>query len=169
MEILLASDHAGFECKNNIYSWLHDTEKIDLGFKASLYEKTLHNMYNTNNKFSDFTVRDLGCKGTNSVDYPDFANKVCGEMLGNVQYIGILVCGTGIGMCMAANKFYHIRAALCHNVHTASMTRKHNNANVLCLGARTLESDQIIPIVETFLTTRFEEGRHHQRIDKFSR
>ena len=90
-------------------------------------------------------------------------------MLGNVQYIGILVCGTGIGMCMAANKFYHIRAALCHNVHTASMTRKHNNANVLCLGARTLESDQIIPIVETFLTTRFEEGRHHQRIDKFSR
>jgi len=169
MEILLASDHAGFECKNNIYSWLLNNKKIDLGFKASLYEKTLHNMYNVNNKFSDFTVRDLGCKGTNSVDYPDFANKVCAEMLGNVQHIGILVCGTGIGMCMAANKFYHIRAALCHNVHTASMTRKHNNANVLCLGARTLESDQIIPIVETFLTTRFEEGRHHQRIDKFSR
>jgi|TARA_B100001094_G_C18195140_1_gene810267 ribose 5-phosphate isomerase B len=169
MEILLASDHAGFECKNNIYLWLLNNKKIDLGFKASLYEKTLHNMYNVNNKFSDFTVRDLGCKGTNSVDYPDFANKVCAEMLGNVQHIGILVCGTGIGMCMAANKFYHIRAALCHNVHTASMTRKHNNANVLCLGARTLESDQIIPIVETFLTTRFEEGRHHQRIDKFSR
>ena len=169
MEILLASDHAGYECKNNIYSWLHDTEKIDLGFKASLYEKTLHNMYNVNNKFSEFTVRDLGCKGSNSVDYPDFANKVCGEMLGNVQRIGILVCGTGIGMCMAANKFYHIRAALCHNVHTASMTRKHNNTNVLCLGARTLESDQIIPIVKTFLTTRFEEGRHLQRIDKFSR
>lgn len=169
MEILLASDHAGFECKNNIYSWLLNNKKIDLGFKASLYEKTLHNMYNVNNKFSDFTVRDLGCKGTNSVDYPDFANKVCAEMLGNVQHIGILVCGTGIGMCMAANKFYHIRAALCHNVHTASMTRKHNNANVLCLGSRTLESDQIIPIVKTFLTTEFEEGRHHQRIDKFSR
>ena len=166
MEILIASDHAGFEVKKIVLEWLTNIEKIEFGFSNTLYEKTIHNI---DKQFNDFTTKDLGCHSADSVDYPDYANRLSAELLTNPKNVGILICGTGIGMSMAANKFLHIRAALCCDADTAVMTRKHNNANVLCIGARNNDKQKIISIIEAFLTTSFEEGRHLRRIEKFSR
>lgn len=111
-------------------------------------------------EFSDF-----GCKGE-TVDYPDIAEKVCGEIANGRADRGILICGTGIGMSMAANKVKGIRAALCGDCYSARFTRLHNNANVLCMGARVTGSGLAVQITDEFLDTEFEGGRHEVRVDK---
>ncbi len=138
MDIVIGSDHGGFELKEKIIVLLRD----------------LHH-----------TVEDVGCHSTTSVDYPDFAEKLTARLEGN-EKAGILICGTGIGMSIAANRHKFIRAALCHNEHTAIMSREHNNANVLCLGARVLDHDDALGIVKVWLETKFSGGRHQLRISK---
>jgi len=141
MRIAIGSDHAGYLVKDMIVDHLKQ-----------------HNI----------EITDLGCNTPDSVDYPDYAKKVCAEILQDRANFGILVCGTGIGMSMAANKIVTIRAALCNDVYAAEMTRKHNDANVLCLGARTVNPSIVRDIVNIFLKTEFEGGRHETRIRKFS-
>ena len=109
---------------------------------------------------------DFGCYSSESVDYPDFAHKLCKEVLKDKNSKGILICGTGLGMSMAANKFDGIRAALCHNEYSASMAREHNDANVLCMGARVVGFGVAESIVEAWLNSSFEGGRHQQRVNK---
>ena len=111
----------------------------------------------------DYT--DFGCGGE-TVDYPDIAEKVCKEVAENKAERGILICGTGIGMSMAANKVKGIRAALCGDCFSARFTRLHNNANVLCMGARVIGAGLALQIVEEFLDTEFEGGRHIARVEK---
>jgi ribose 5-phosphate isomerase B len=112
------------------------------------------------------TFRDLGPFDDSSVDYPDFAHLLVREILDGRARRGILICGTGIGMSMAANRHPGIRAALCHDAFTAGMARRHNDANVLCLGARVIGSGVADQIVEVFLDTDFEGGRHQRRVAK---
>ena len=109
---------------------------------------------------------DFGCCQPESVDYPDIAGKVAEAVVGGSFERGILICGTGIGMCIAANKVKGISAALCHNPFTARRARQHNDANVLCLGADVVEQDLVGETVCTFLDTEFEGGRHAQRLEK---
>lgn len=111
-------------------------------------------------EFSDF-----GCGGE-TVDYPDIAEKVCDEITSGRADRGILICGTGIGMSMAANKVKGIRAALCGDCYSARFTRLHNNANVLCMGARVIGAGLALQITDEFLDTEFEGGRHAVRVDK---
>ncbi len=110
--------------------------------------------------------RDLGPADDKSVDYPDFAHSLVKEILSGEAQRGILICGTGIGMSMAANRHPGIRAALCHDAYTAEMARRHNDSNVLCLGARVLGGGVASQIVEVFLATPFEGGRHQRRVEK---
>jgi len=138
MNIVIASDHAGFELKNRI--------------KAAIK--------------GQYKVEDLGCHSQASVDYPDFAKLVATGVLNKEFELGILICGTGIGMSIAANRYHGVRAALCHSVEAAIATRSHNDANILCLGSRTMDNDKIMSIVEAFLSTKFEGGRHLKRIEK---
>ena len=145
MKIAIASDHAGVEVKKQV---------ID-------YAKTL-----------GFEMDDFGPKTLDAVDYPDYAFKV-GEAVAAGQYQrGILICGTGLGMCIAANKVPGVRAVSCYDEFTAEMSRRHNNSNVLCLGARTLKPEKILLIVKIWLETEFESGagksRHHIRVQKIS-
>ena len=139
MIITIASDHGGYKTKEAISEWL-----IEQG----------HN------------VRDWGCDSEESCDYPDFAKGVCELVADGGASFGILVCGTGIGMSMTANRNPKIRAGLCKDTHTAMLTRQHNNANVLCLGARVTDPAWIINIVDTFIATEFEGGRHKKRLEK---
>ncbi len=139
MRIALGSDHAGFEVKEQILTFLKNHEIIN-----------------------------LGCSNTQRVDYPDFANLVCSSILRNEADLGILVCGSGQGMAMRANKFQNIRAALCWNEESAKLSRNHNNANVLCLGARLLSIDEIKQIIDVFLKSEFEGGRHQGRTEKIN-
>ena len=139
MIVTIGSDHGGYKTKQAISEWL--TEQG-------------HN------------VRDWGCDSEESCDYPDFAKDVCELVADGGANFGILVCGTGIGMSMTANRNTKIRAGLCKDTHTAMLTRQHNNANVLCLGARVTDPAWIINIVDTFLTTEFEGGRHEKRLEK---
>ncbi len=139
MMIYLGSDHGGYVLKEKIQEYLQE-KKI--------------------------THLDMGCFDTKSVDYPDVAKEVCDEVIKNDAY-GILICGTGIGMSMAANKIDGIRAALCHNEYEARMAVKHNHANVLCLGGRVTGDELAKLIVESFVTEEREETeRHKRRIDK---
>lgn len=110
-------------------------------------------------------VVDLGPAEAKSVDYPDFAKLVCRRVLDTPEAAGILVCGTGIGMSMAANRMPGIRAALCVNEYLARMTRLHNDANVLCLGERVVGVGLAAAIADVFLATDFEGGRHRRRVD----
>lgn len=135
-KILIASDHAGFDYKQQIIS-----------------------------KNSDIYI-DMGPISDNRIDYSDYADKLCLDIKDGV--LGILVCGSGQGMAMAANKYKHIRAALCPTVEHAKMARAHNNANVLCLGSRMNTIEEVAEIIEVFKTTKFEAGRHLERINKFS-
>ncbi len=137
--IAIASDHGGFELKEQIRTLLEQAEGI--------------------------TVQDEGVKDTESVDYPDYARKVTDAVTGGQAAAGILVCGTGIGMSIAANKVPGIRAALCHNEATARLSREHNDANVLVLGGRVLESEDALQMVRCWLATPFEGGRHQRRVD----
>ena len=109
---------------------------------------------------------DLGCASLDSVDYPDYAKLLSKKLKNKNNSKGILFCGTGIGISMAANRFPHIRAALCTSVEMASKSRKHNDANVLALGGRILEDKLALEIVKEFLYTDFEAGRHSLRVDK---
>ncbi len=111
-------------------------------------------------------VLDMGCSSADSVDYPDYAAKVIEELLEGRCDRGILICGTGIGMSIVANRSPQIRAALCHDLFTAQMSREHNDANVLCLGARVLEPSLALSMVDCWLKTEFAGGRHQRRIDK---
>lgn len=139
--VFIASDHAGFPVKSLIAKKLQELQ---------------------------MTVHDLGPNTEDRVDYPDFADQVCHKLKLHPESFGLLICGSGQGMAMRANKFRHIRAALCWNKESAALSRQHNKANILCLGARLLEKDQILQIVETFFTTEFEGGRHQVRVDKIS-
>jgi ribose 5-phosphate isomerase B len=114
-------------------------------------------------------VHDVGPFSTESVDYPDFAIQVAkGVSSGNFEG-GILLCGTGLGMSMTANRFPHIRAALCSDIFSAIMSRQHNDANILVMGARVIGDALALEIVRTWLNTPFEGGRHQSRLDKFDR
>ena len=137
MIIAFGCDHGGYTLKKDI---------------AALLEKSGH------------TVLDMGSFSEESVDYPDFAAAVCATLQDGRAQRGILVCGTGIGMSIAANRHPHIRAALCHEAFTARMSREHNDANVLCLGAPVLGIGIALDIVKTWLTTEFAGGRHLRRI-----
>ena len=137
-KIFLASDHGGFSLKQTIFFFLK--------------EKYLN-------------VVDLGCKSIDPVDYPDYAQLLSSKIEDNNSF-GIIFCGTGIGISIAANRFSQIRAALCTSVEMASMSRKHNNANVLALGGRFITEELAKEIVFEFLNTKFEEGRHLLRINK---
>ncbi len=141
MIIAIGSDHGGFELKQ---------------FLVTLLSSAGHD------------VHDLGCQSDASVDYPDFADKVCDQILSGQADRGILVCGTGIGMSLAANRHSAIRAALCHDEYTARMSREHNDANILCLGDRVLGKGVAEALVDVWLKTEFAGGRHKQRIAKFS-
>ncbi len=136
--IVLASDHAGFPLKEEI--------------KAHFEKEGI--------KFID-----LGTNSTASVNYPDYAVKLCECIQNGEADLGILVCGTGIGMSMAANKCRGIRAACCSDTFSARMTRMHNNANVLCMGARVVGAGLAIDMAELFINTEFEGGRHQARVD----
>lgn len=111
-----------------------------------------------------FEFKDMGCNGE-KCDYPDIAEAVCGEIISGNCEKGILVCGTGIGMSIAANKINGIRAALCTDSFSAKYTRLHNDSNVMCLGARTLGVGLAVDLADIFLNTGFEGGRHQRRID----
>jgi len=112
-------------------------------------------------------VEDQGCNSSDSVDYPNFAKAVCTLVKDGKCQCGILVCGTGIGMSMAANRISGIRAALCHEMFSARMSREHNDANILCLGARVIGPGLAAETVRTWMTTDFAGGRHQRRIDMF--
>ncbi len=107
---------------------------------------------------------DQGTDSDQSTDYPKFAAKACQRLLVTGS-LGVLICGTGLGMSMTANRFRHVRAALCSNEYMARMARAHNNANLLCLGSRVLGQDLALSILEAFLSTAFEGGRHQRRVD----
>ena len=138
-KIFLSSDHGGFELKEKVKSFLID---------------------------NNFEYEDLGCSSLEPVDYPDYAKLLSKKIKDNNNSKGILFCGTGIGSSMAANRFPHIRAALCTSIEMASKSRKHNDANVLALGGRILEDNLALEIVKEFLCTDFEAGRHSLRVDK---
>lgn len=111
-------------------------------------------------------VEDLGCFSNDRVDYPDFAHKVCKSVLQNKDSQGILICGTGIGMSMTANRHKGIRAALCHDAYTAGITRNHNDANVLCFGERVVGMGIVESMLKAWCENSFEEGRHTCRVGK---
>lgn len=139
--IALASDHAGFVLKEILKKHL-----ATLGH----------------------TPLDLGTNSEASVDYPDFGNAMAAAIKAGKAERGILVCGSGIGISIAANRHSHIRAALCHNEETARLSREHNDANVLALGARIVSEETAKAMVQTFLTTPFAGGRHAGRVAKLS-
>ena len=109
---------------------------------------------------------DVGVYTQESFDYPIIAVKLCNEVVKDKNNKGIIICGTGIGVCIAANKVKGIRAALCSDTYAAQMSRKHNDANVLCMGGRVLEFEKGVDIVKTFLSTDFEGGRHLRRVNQ---
>jgi ribose 5-phosphate isomerase B len=112
-----------------------------------------------------YSVSDCGCYSSESCHYPEFASKVCEKVQADSNSFGVLICGTGIGMSMCANKHRGIRAALCSDTYSARMTRAHNDANLLCLGARVIGVCLAEDIVDAFLSSEFEGGRHSVRLD----
>ena len=134
--IAVGCDHAGYELKNELIRHLKDR---------------------------GFEVADLGTYSTDSCDYPDYAKKVCEEVVSGRAEKGLLVCGTGTGMSMAANKVRGIRAAVLTDEFSAQATREHNDANVLCLGARVLDTERAVKLLDIFLDTPFSEGANHIR------
>ena len=119
-------------------------------------------------EFKDIEVRDIGTFGAESVDYPDIAEKVCADVVSGAADRGIVLCGTGLGISIAANKIKGIRAALCTDVFSARMSRAHNNANVLALGGRVTGFGPAGEMVRVWVQTEFEGGRHARRVDKIT-
>ena len=117
-------------------------------------------------KAAGHLVEDVGTFTADSVDYPDIAGQVATAVTADASKVGILLCGTGIGVAIAANKFHGIRAAVCHDVTTARLSRQHNDANVLCMGGRILGTQVAIDVVNCWLATSFEGGRHERRVLK---
>jgi ribose 5-phosphate isomerase B len=135
-------------------------KKIFIASDHAGYEmKTKLNEY-----FNSFI--DLGTNSIDSVDYPDFAHKLTSEVLKNVGSLGILICGTGVGMSIAANRSKGIRAGLVNNVEVARLVRQHNDANVLVIPGRFMENEEAKKCVQTFIDTEFEAGRHKKRVEK---
>ena len=139
-EILIASDHAGFKLKKILIEQLQ----------------------------GKFKFEDLGSFTEKSVDYPDYAKKLSKKIDSNNNLIGVLICGSGIGMSMVANRFKNVRAALCMNNKMSMLARQHNNANILVLGSRLISQQEAIKCIKTFLKTNYEGGRHQTRLDKFN-
>ena len=138
-KVLLASDHAGFKLKEEIKKFLIKKRK---------------------------KILDLGTKNKNSVDYPDYAHLLSKKMKKNKNQLGILVCGSGAGMSMTANKHKNIRAALCFNIKSTKLSRSHNNANVMTLGSRLIKKKVALQCVNAFLKTDFDGGHHIRRVKK---
>lgn len=140
MKLAIGADHGGFVLKQEIVNYL--------------------------NKIANIEVIDYGTSGPDSVDYPDFGRKVAEAVSNGSADRGILICGTGIGMSMVANRYPKVRAALCHDHFTAQMSRMHNDANVLCMGERVIGRGVACDVVKTWLETDFEGGRHQKRLEK---
>ena len=138
-KIFISSDHAGFNLKELI--------------KKRFYRKYRFNDLGTNNSKI-------------SVNYPDYAHKLCGKVGKNNKNMGILICGSGMGMSMAANKHRNIRAAMCYSVKNTKLSRLHNNANIITLGSRLTKKDTAFKCIEAFMNTKFEGGRHKKRVKK---
>lgn len=141
MKIPIGSDHAGFEYKQQVIDYL--TEK-------------------------GFEVLDKGAYSADSVDYPDFAHPVAKAVNDGDSEKGILICGSGEGVCMTANKYENVRAGLVWNSDVAKLIRQHNDANIICLPARFLSIHQVFQFIDLFLETEFEGGRHQRRVGKIS-
>ena len=141
MHLAIGGDHAGFPMKAPVIDIL---------------------------KAAGHTVRDFGTHSTEPVDFPDIARLVCDEVRTGKTERGILVCGTGVGACIAGNKIPGIRAALCHDELTAEMSRRHNNSNVLCLPADLIGEELMRRVVDVWLRTEYEAGRHERRIEKIT-
>ena len=137
--IAIASDHAGVELKASLAAYISD---------------------------QDYDVLDLGANGPESVDYPDFGFAVASAVEGGRARFGVLVCGTGIGISIAANRHLGVRAAVCHDVTTARLARQHNDANVIAMGARIIGAAVAVDCLSAFLTTGYEGGRHDRRVAK---
>lgn len=143
MKLAIGSDHAGYELKAEIIDFLQQ-------------------------QYPHIQVEDCGTYSTDSVDYPDLAVKVAETVAGGTAQRGILVCGTGIGISIAANKVPGIRAANCHDKYTAQMCREHNDANILAFGSRVISSDTAKELVKTFIETEYAGERHARRVNKIA-
>lgn len=137
MEICIASDHAGYELKE----WLKD-------------------------KLSEYTFDDFGSHSADSVDYPDHVHPLVENLGENPRKLGVLICGSGNGVAMTANKYSYVRAALCWNSELATLARQHNNANIICIPARFVSKELALKMTISFLDTEFEGGRHQRRVEK---
>jgi len=138
-KICIASDHAGFNLKKYVLDFLIN---------------------------KDLSIIDLGPANDNSVDYPDFAKKVSNRVNSGKSDVGILICGSGTGMAISANKIKGIRAAVCYNIKSARLSRQHNNANIIALGSRLTKKKDVSKLITIFLKTKFEGGRHLKRVRK---
>ena len=138
-KICIASDHAGFNLKESIKDFLIN---------------------------QNISIIDLGPLNDNSVDYPDYAKKLSNRVKLKKSDIGILICGSGIGMAMSANKIKGIRAAVCYNLKSTRLSRQHNNANIISIGSRLTKKNTALKLVSVFLKTKFEGGRHLRRVKK---
>jgi ribose 5-phosphate isomerase B len=143
MDIIIGADHAGFDLKEICKTFLEKSGK--------------------------YKVTDIGVFSRQSYDYPKVAHKVAQAISNGECNVGILVCGSGIGMSMVANRYKGVRAALCHNIYSARMSRLHNDANILAMGGRVTGVDLALAILEQFLKTEFEGGRHSSRVDQIDR
>ncbi|MEM0359778.1 MAG: ribose 5-phosphate isomerase B [Candidatus Diapherotrites archaeon] len=141
MDFFLGSDHGGYPLKEKVKKWLES---------------------------EGHSIKDFGCFSVESCDYPEFAEKVARAVTKNKDSIGLLFCGTGIGMSIAANKIKGIRAALLHNAFEGKMAKEHNNANVLCFGGRTVSFRNAKKAITAFLKAEFVGGRHLRRIEKIA-
>ena len=142
MRISIGNDHAGVEYKNYIREYL---------------------------LVKNIEVNNYGTDSLESVDYPDFAHPVSNDVNKKKSDLGILICGSGNGVCMTANKYKNVRAALCWNKELALLSKSHNNANIVCIPARFIEKEEALEIIKTFILEEFEGGRHERRVNKISK
>ena len=142
MRISIGNDHAGVEYKNYIREYL---------------------------LVKNIEVNNYGTDSLDSVDYPDFAHPVSKDVNEKKSDLGILICGSGNGVCMTANKYKNVRAALCWNKELALLSKSHNNANIVCIPARFIEKEEALEIIKTFISEEFEGGRHERRVNKISK
>ena len=141
MRISIGNDHAGVEYKNYIREYL---------------------------LVKNIEVNNYGTDSLESVDYPDFAHPVSNDVNKKKSDLGILICGSGNGVCMTANKYKNVRAALCWNKELAILSKRHNNANIVCIPARFIEKEEALEIIKKFISEEFEGGRHERRVNKIS-